>query len=226
MNNKFTINDSIPQDVYNEDYYERGLISGVSGYMNFSWMPELTLRMAHFMVVHLGLKAKDTVLDYGCAKGFLVKALRLLNIQAHGVDVSEYAIENVDSSVKKYCRQVVNSDDPALFPQKYSWLISKDVFEHIPEPELRKFLTVSRKNVEKMFVVVPLSADDTSGKYIIPEYDNDITHVIMKTKGWWSKLFEDTGWGVESFNFSFPGCKENWTKHFPDGNGFYILKAK
>ena len=36
----------------------------------------------------------DRVLDIGCAKGFLVKDLLDLGIDAYGVDVSEYALQN------------------------------------------------------------------------------------------------------------------------------------
>ena len=46
--------------------------------------------------------APQTVLDVGCACGHLVKALRNLGIEAYGVDVSEYALENADESISNY----------------------------------------------------------------------------------------------------------------------------
>jgi cyclopropane fatty-acyl-phospholipid synthase-like methyltransferase len=52
--------------------------------MNYSWMPELTIRMAHHLIQQLPIRSAETVLDYGCAKGFLVRALRILDIDAHG----------------------------------------------------------------------------------------------------------------------------------------------
>ena len=33
-------------DKFNEDYYERGLSLGVSGYTNYRWIPELTMPLA------------------------------------------------------------------------------------------------------------------------------------------------------------------------------------
>jgi hypothetical protein len=75
-----------------------------------------------------------------------------------------------------------------------------------------------------MFIVVPLAADDSSGKYIIPEYDKDITHIIAKSSSWWRNLFEENGWQVLDEVNVFPGCKENWTKTFPNGNAFFKLK--
>ena len=44
------------------------------------------------------------VLDAGCAKGFLVEALRDRGIEAFGVDISEYAISEVRPDIREYCR--------------------------------------------------------------------------------------------------------------------------
>ena len=214
---------NLKENVYNQDYYERGLVTGLSGYMNFSWMPELTIRMAHFMIANLGITRQDKILDFGCAKGFLVKAFRLLNCEAFGVDISLYAIQEVDSSVRNYCFHILGSADPKIYSSKYDWMIAKDVFEHINEDELRDLLIRCLDTVKKIFVVVPLGLDDHSGKYIVPEYDRDVTHVIVKSKEWWMNFFCDAGWRVENFNHSFDGCKENWTTQFPDGNGFFSL---
>jgi len=45
-----------------------------------------------------------TVLDVGCAKGYLVKALRDSGLEAYGIDVSEYAVNAADPSVRPHLR--------------------------------------------------------------------------------------------------------------------------
>jgi len=45
------------------------------------------------------LKKGDKILDVGCAKGFLVKDLLELGIDAFGLDISEYAIKNCEKEV-------------------------------------------------------------------------------------------------------------------------------
>ena len=40
------------------------------------------------------------VLDVGCAKGFLVEALRDRGVEAFGIDVSEYAIGEVRPDIR------------------------------------------------------------------------------------------------------------------------------
>src|SRR4051794_39820567 len=48
--------------------------------------------------------APESVLDAGCAMGFLVEALRERGVDAYGIDISSYAIANVHESVRDRCR--------------------------------------------------------------------------------------------------------------------------
>jgi 2-polyprenyl-3-methyl-5-hydroxy-6-metoxy-1,4-benzoquinol methylase len=41
-----------------------------------------------------------TALDAGCAWGFLVEAFRKRGVEAYGVDISEYAIQNVHPEIQ------------------------------------------------------------------------------------------------------------------------------
>ena len=86
---------------YDEDYYENGLAKGISGYENYRWIPELTYPMAYSICKSLKIKKNDKVLEYGCAHGFLVKALNDFNIDTYGVDISSYALSKVDPGIKK-----------------------------------------------------------------------------------------------------------------------------
>ncbi|MGK7893772.1 MAG: methyltransferase domain-containing protein [Xenococcus sp. (in: cyanobacteria)] len=69
-----------------------------------------------------------TVLDAGCAIGFLVSKLRQRGVEAFGVDISEYAISKVPSDIKPYCwvgSSTVN------FPRHYDLIICIEVLEHM-----------------------------------------------------------------------------------------------
>lgn len=210
---------------YDSDYYERGLVCGISGYMNYGWMPELTIRMAHFMIKNLPINENEKVLDYGCAKGFMVKAFRLLGVDCYGCDISSYAISKVENELKEYCWKISDTIDQYTFKQDYDWMIAKDVFEHIPELELRQLLLKAHGKIKNIFVVVPLAENDYIGKYIIPDYDKDVTHLIAKSLSWWESFFIDTGWQISNSQYSFEGCKENWTQIYPKGNAFITIKS-
>jgi SAM-dependent methyltransferase len=76
-----------------------------------------------------------SVLDAGCAMGFLVEALRNRGVEAWGVDVSEYAISQVHESVRDYCR-VGSLAEP--LPRRYDLITCIEVIEHIPSSETDK----------------------------------------------------------------------------------------
>ncbi len=215
----------ISGQAYDEDYFEHGVQTGKSGYQNYTWLPELTIKMAHHLIQALPIQSHDRVLDFGCAKGFLVKALRLLDVQAYGIDISPYAIAHLDPAVRSCCALVEGIADPKCFSRDYDWLVSKDVFEHLREDQLRELLSRSKKHVKNLFTAVPLGLHDGSG-YIIPEYDLDVTHVTKQPLEWWVDLFESSGWSVVTVANSFRGVKDAWTNARPDGNAFFTLTQR
>jgi hypothetical protein len=70
-----------------------------------------------------------TVLDAGCAMGFLVEALRQRGVECWGVDVSEFAIQSVHPDVRPYCR-VGSVVEP--FDRRYDLIVCIEVLEHMP----------------------------------------------------------------------------------------------
>ena len=51
------------------------------------------------IIKHFSLKKGDRILDVGCAKGFLVKELVALGMDAYGLDISSYALMNCEPEV-------------------------------------------------------------------------------------------------------------------------------
>ena len=70
----------------------------------------------------------ETVLDAGCAMGFLVEGLRNRGVQAYGIDISQYAIANVQSKIAEFC-SVASITDP--FPYIYNLIIVIKLLEHL-----------------------------------------------------------------------------------------------
>ena len=214
----------INNKLYDEDYFEKGITTGKSCYMNYRWTPELTIKMAFHLINHLKLKETDKVLDYGCAKGFLVKALRILDIPAFGCDISSYAIDNADSEVRHYCKLIKKDIKPVPFDFEFDWLITKDVLEHLKEKAVDKLLKHSFRKANKAFHVVPLG--DKNNNMIIPDYAKDPTHILAKNVSWWKDKFESFGWTTTAFSYSVRGIKDNWTTVHKHGNGFFVLEKK
>ena len=74
----------------------------------------------------------STVLDAGCAMGFLVEGLRKRGVEAWGVDISDYAISQAHESIRDYCR-VGSLTEP--LGQRYDLIACIEVIEHIPPAE-------------------------------------------------------------------------------------------
>jgi Methyltransferase domain len=74
----------------------------------------------------------SSVLDAGCAMGFLVEGLRKRGVEAGGIDVSEYAISQVHESVAEHCK-VASLTEP--LPGRYDLITCIEVLEHIPADE-------------------------------------------------------------------------------------------
>jgi len=208
------------KDFYDKDYYENGILSGKSCYVNYRWMPEMTIKMANSIAKYLGLSSDDTVLDYGCAKGYVVKSLRILGIKAFGCDISKYAIESVDADVKEYCYLLQD----AIFEvnRKYDWLLTKDVLEHMSESDIDKLLDQSIGKVRNMFHVIPLGED---GKFVVPEYHDDPSHIQIQSREWWIEKFKEHGWQTINFAYKVDGVKDNWTDKYEFGNGYFTLST-
>jgi SAM-dependent methyltransferase len=73
-----------------------------------------------------------SVLDAGCAMGFLVESLRGLQIEAYGIDLSEYAIEQVHPSIKACCWQGSIVEPLA---RDYDLIVCIEVLEHMQARE-------------------------------------------------------------------------------------------
>ena len=60
MKTKCHFTSSFPDmnELYDENYFERGLQLGISGYTSYTWMPELTLKLAKFLIEDLDLIGK------------------------------------------------------------------------------------------------------------------------------------------------------------------------
>lgn len=208
------------QSVFNEDYFLRGKQTGKSLYEDYRWLPELTIPMAQVMVNFLGIEEGQMVLDFGCARGYLVRALRELDIHAYGYDASRWAIENADSVASRYMNKFVSDPQPRPFYEKYdfSWVIAKDVLEHVEDVDA---VIDSLKNcaMKGVFAIVPLAHGP---EYDVPEYEQDVTHIHRWSISRWASEFCQTGWSVD-LRYRVPGIKDNY-KQYPTGNGFLTCR--
>ena len=115
-----------------------------------------------------------SVLDAGCAFGFLVEKLRQQGVEAWGLDISEYAIQNVHPTMQPYC-WVGSIIDP--LPRRYDLIIVVEVVEHLEKPDGEQAVAnICRFSDDILFSSTPL------------DYQT-VTHVNVQPPEYWAQLF-------------------------------------
>lgn len=110
---------------YGASYYQHYWGGGGAYERNERWL-EFFGKVADGIIRDLH---PSSVLDAGCAMGFLVEELVKRGVDAHGIDVSEYAISQVHESVRDRCA-VQSLTEP--LQRRYDLITCIEVVEHIP----------------------------------------------------------------------------------------------
>lgn len=207
---------------YDADYFERGKQCGLSCYENYRWLPSLTIPMAQALVKNLGIKKTDTILDFGCAKGFVVKAFRMLGYECRGCDISEYALDCADEVTREHLCLVDCGQIPASpTGSAWDWIIAKDVLEHLTHDQVDDMLAEFCASTENVFAAIPLG---DGKRFVIPEMEHDVTHVTREPLDWWERRFRRHGFDCLRSSYEMRGIKQNWTDRYPQGNGFIVAR--
>ena len=118
------------------------------------------------------------VLDAGCAWGFLVEAFRNRGVEAFGVDISEYAIQNVHPDIKPYC-WLGSITEP--FPENYDLITCIEVLEHLPRAEAEKAIENFCTHANEIVL------SSTPFEY------KDVTHINIHDPEYWAEQFARYG---------------------------------
>ena len=114
-------------DFYDSEYFLDGTKSNYGGDF-FDWGKKGDVFIEHAKQI-VDLFKPKRVLDIGCALGFMVQGFAENGVEAHGIDISEWAIKHA----KPNCQCVDICVQKLPFEDNYFDLITCfDVLEHIP----------------------------------------------------------------------------------------------
>ncbi len=154
--------------LYDEYYYEHGC--GVPYKRTPDWL-QFYGKIAEAILQQISPRI---VLDAGCAHGFVVEALRDRGVAAFGIDISEYAIQNVREDIRPYVR-VASLLDP--LPQRYDLIVCIEVLEHLTAAE------------GEQAIANLCGASDDILFSSTPEDYREVTHSNVQPPDYWSTLF-------------------------------------
>ena len=158
--------------LYDEFYYRH--CCGMAYVRNEEWL-RFFGAIAERIRLDIG---PQSALDAGCAMGFLVETLRARGIDAYGLDVSTYAIENVVDDIKPYCR-VGSVLDP--LPRRYGLIVCIEVLEHLTPQEC-----------ERAVANFCAASDDVLFSSTPDDY-REATHINVRPPDYWAGLFARHG---------------------------------
>ncbi len=183
----------MPPGFYGEAYFHGpGKDPAVdSGYRDYA-RPAVYLRQAALAFALALLLPFRSVLDVGCALGYLVHAMGLLGKRSQGVEISEYAVASCLDSVREKIREGTVLDLP--FPDRaFDLAVAQEVLEHVAPQDLQDALEELKRVSRKLiFLTVPL-ADWTEGLVPPERLPRDARgnphhgHLTVADRPWWDE---------------------------------------
>ena len=180
----------IPAEWYDQDYFDNGLKSNWDKGFTWGRFGELFTNTAAFL--NDVFRDASSYLDAGCAKGYLVRALREQGKDCWGFDHSRCAIEHAEESIRPF---LFNAGfDEVSFGRRFDVLTAFSILETLTESQALAFLSRAREWTTHAIVAVIPTFESEEAFRSYNATDRDLSHVTMKSRAWWHELFLRAGW--------------------------------
>lgn len=170
------------------------------GYGGFNYNPKYWSEVVKDFANHYKLSNDSKILDVGCAKGFMLYDFQKLNknFNLHGIDISEYAIQNSIMDI----RDKLKVGDAKVLPYEdnaFDLVISINTIHNL-EPEecsisLKEISRVSKGNA---FITVDAFNNDYEKERM---YAWNLTAKTIMSVDEWIKFFKKTDYNGDYFWF-------------------------
>jgi SAM-dependent methyltransferase len=157
------------------------------GYGGFNYHPRYWQPVVPTFRDHFKLSSGSSVLDIGCAKGFMMRDLvaGIPGITASGIDISQYAIDHALEDMKPHI-QVANATELPFPDQSFDVVISINTVHNLDRDDLARALReISRVSRSGAYITVDAYHDDDERERMLAW--NLTAKTIMSVEEW--KLF-------------------------------------
>lgn len=183
---------------YDEAYYVGGGKSNYEDYrrvepaIDTGFMPEV----GRYADAARADRPEPSCLDVGCAMGFYVERFARVGWDAHGVDISEYAV--AEGEARGVPNLVVGSVDALPYEdERFDFVFSIDVVEHVAEPLAAAMVAEIHRVLRPgglCFLATPNFLTNAYWNAFTPGFeDRDVTHVNYQSVESLRRLFADFG---------------------------------
>jgi len=182
---------------FGEEFFDGDRKFGYGGfrYDQKYWSPVIPDFEAHF-----GSLSGKSVLDVGCAKGFMLHDLQRLvpGVEVAGIDISNYAIQNSLPEVKQFL-QVADAKDLPFKDKSFDVVISINTIHNLDLENCKQALReISRVSKGRSFVTVDAYSNDEEQARMLAW--NLTAKTILSVEDW-IELFDEVGYEGDYFWF-------------------------
>ena len=170
------------------------------GYGGFSYMPRFWQPVIPTFQRHWALDGSSSILDVGCAKGFMMHDLWQLipGITVKGIDVSQYAIDNAIETMRPHV-QVANATALPFADKSFDIVISINTIHNLDRADcaqaLREIERVARRG---SFITVDAYRNDEEKERM---YAWNLTAKTIMSVDEWVTFFKEVGYTGDYYWF-------------------------
>lgn len=181
---------------FGREYFDGSRLSGYGGYRYDGRWKLVVKRIAEYY----NLAADSSVLDVGCAKGFLMQDFKSLmpNLTVAGVDISRYAIEQADETIKPFLR-VASAEELPFEDKSFDLVLSINTIHNLPLEECKRALQeIQRVSRSHAFVTVDAWRTEEERERLIQWNLTALTYMHADD---WKELFREVGYTGDYYWF-------------------------
>jgi SAM-dependent methyltransferase len=170
------------------------------GYGGFNYMPRFWQPVIPTFKQYWNLTEESSLLDVGCAKGFMLHDLKTLipGISVKGIDISDYAIENAIDDIKPHL-QVANARQLPFPDNTFDAVVSINTIHNLEREECGKALQeIERVSRGKSFITVDAYRNNEEKERM---YAWNLTAKTIMSVDEWIKFFKDVNYNGDFFWF-------------------------
>lgn len=167
--------------LYDGRYFAgKNAVSGYDDYQNCKGVLDRWASMVE-QLVH-----PTSLLDVGCAYGFMLDYFRARNVPAWGMDPSAFAVSHASPSAQPYIARAALPGIPDKIaptaPVTFDVVTCTEVLEHVPEGLVPASLRELAACTDRFLVTLIMLEG--------PGADGDEGHICLKSRDWWNAQFD------------------------------------